>query len=195
MMNLDTHLSKAASVTKWWWLFLVTGILWLIVSLIVFRFNIASVGAVGILIGCVVIAAGANEFLAMSVSEGSWRWVHAVLGVLFVVFGVIALFNPFDTFAAMAAIIGWVLLFMGIYNVLLAFLTKRENEYWWLQLIAGGSAILLAFWAAGNFGNKVIILISLVGAWCLIRGVTEILLAFQLREVHKRIEAGTLTAS
>jgi uncharacterized membrane protein HdeD (DUF308 family) len=189
---MDEHLSETAAATKWWWLFLITGILWLIVSLIVFRFDIGSVGAVCVLIGCLVIAAGVTEFMAMGVSKGGWRWVHAILGGLFIVFGVIALFNPFNTFVAMAAIIGWVLLFIGVYNIVLAFMTRRAHELWWMQLIVGVLAILLAFWAAGNFGNKVIILISLVGAWCLVRGITEILLAFQMRSIHKQAEAGMM---
>jgi len=33
-----------------WWLFLVTGIGWLLVSLIVLRFNITSVASVGVLL-------------------------------------------------------------------------------------------------------------------------------------------------
>jgi uncharacterized membrane protein HdeD (DUF308 family) len=191
-MNFDRHVSETAEATKWWWVFLITGILWLWVSLIVFRFDITSVGAVGVLIGCVVIVAGVNEFMAMAVTQGGWRWVHAALGALFVVFGVIALFNPWDTFVSMAAIMGWVLVFLGTYLIVVAFMTRRENEHWWLQLIAGGASIGLAFWAAGNFGDNVIILISFVGAWCLIRGISEIILAFQIRTIHKRAEAGML---
>ena len=41
--------SRAASGL--WWLFLVTGILWLLISVIVLRFNITSVASVGVLLG------------------------------------------------------------------------------------------------------------------------------------------------
>jgi uncharacterized membrane protein HdeD (DUF308 family) len=193
-MNFDKHVSEVERATRLWWLFLITGILWLWVSLIVFRFDIDSVTAVGVLIGCVVIIAGVTEFMAMTVTQGGWKWVHAALAVLFIVFGVIALFNPWETFVSMASIMGWVLVFLGTYNIIIAFMTRHENEHWWLQLIAGGVAIGLAFWAAGYFGRKVIILISFVGAFCLIRGITEIILAFQLRSAHKKAQAGTLQA-
>jgi uncharacterized membrane protein HdeD (DUF308 family) len=193
--SMDTHVREVESATKWWWMFLVTGILWLIVSLIVFRFDITSVGAVGVLIACVVIMAGVNEFLAIAVSDGGWRWVHGILGGLFVVFGVIALLNPWDTFVAMAAILGWVLLFKGIFDIVIAFMTKRMNELWWLNLIVGIAEIALAFWAAGYFGRKVVILIAWVGALALMRGITEIILAFQVRAIHKQAERGTLSMS
>jgi uncharacterized membrane protein HdeD (DUF308 family) len=188
--SMDTHVKEVESATKWWWLFLVTGILWLIVSLIVFRFDIGSVGAVGVLIACVVIMAGVNEFMAIAVSDGGWRWVHGILGGIFVVFGVIALLNPWDTFVAMASILGWVLLFKGIFDIVIAFMTKSVNELWWLNLIVGIAEIALAFWAAGYFGRKVVILIAFVGAWALMRGITEIILAFQVRAIHKRAERG-----
>jgi uncharacterized membrane protein HdeD (DUF308 family) len=192
MMNFDDRLKDVERTTKWWWVFLLTGILWLIVSLIVFRFDITSVGAVGVLIACVVIMAGVNEFLAIAVSEGGWRWVHGILGGIFIVFGVIALLNPWDTFVAMASILGWVLLFKGIFDIVIAFMTKSVNELWWLNLIVGLAEIALAFWAAGYFGRKVVILIAFVGAWALMRGITEIILAFQVRAIHKRAAHGTM---
>ena len=35
--------------TRWWWLFLVTGLIWLLVSIIVLRFDYTTVAAVSIL--------------------------------------------------------------------------------------------------------------------------------------------------
>ena len=67
-----------------WWLFLLTGIAWLLVSLIVLRFNITSVASVGVLLGVILIMAGANEFVIMAARPG-WKWLHAILGVLFMV--------------------------------------------------------------------------------------------------------------
>jgi uncharacterized membrane protein HdeD (DUF308 family) len=194
-MQFDTRLQETERASRFWWVFLLTGILWLIVSLIVFRFDITSVTAVGILIACFVIMAGVNELMAMAVTAGGWRWVHAILGGIFIVFGFLALFYPDRTFASLAAIMGWVLLFKGIFDIVVAFATKRENELWWLTLAAGIAEILLAFWAAGYFGRKVIILIAWVGAWAMIRGITEIILAFQVRAVHQKAERGELPAA
>ena len=44
-----------------WWLFLVTGILWIVFAWIVLRFDNASVAAVSILAGLVVLFAAASE--------------------------------------------------------------------------------------------------------------------------------------
>ena len=46
-----------------WWMFLITGIAWLVISLIVLRFRLASVVAVGVLMGVVFLAGWLSELL------------------------------------------------------------------------------------------------------------------------------------
>jgi len=192
MMEFDDALSEVEQATRWWWVFLITGSLWLIISLVVFRFDLSSVTAVGIMIAIVVIASGANELLAIGVSAGGWKWVHGILGVVFTVFGIVALVHPDKTFIALASIMGFVLIMKGAFDIVVALMMRDQLDLWWMQLIAGAVEIGLAFWAAGYFGGKAIILVAFVGAWCLFRGLTEIILAFQLRSVHKQAQRGTL---
>ena len=61
-----------------WWMFLLTGIVWIIISVLVLRFTIASVATVGVLVGVVFLLAAVNEFLIASVRYG-WRWAHILL--------------------------------------------------------------------------------------------------------------------
>ena len=78
----------AARAARRWWLFLITGSLWMLFSLIVFRFDIDSVTAVGIAVGALCFAAGVNEFLTLGATSGGWKVVRVILAVLFVVIGV-----------------------------------------------------------------------------------------------------------
>src|SRR5262249_35024350 len=87
-----------------WWLFLVTGISWLILALLVLRFDIPSVTTVGILLGVVLIGAGLTELVA--VPGRSLRWAHVLLGILFLVGGTWALFSPRNAFWELASILG-----------------------------------------------------------------------------------------
>ena len=95
----------------------------------------------------------------------------------------------YDTFATLAALVGLFLLFRGIFDITVAFVTKDEFDLWWLQLIAGIAQILLAFWVAGNWRDKAILLVVYVGIVALMRGITEIFLAFKLKGVRKRLAA------
>jgi uncharacterized membrane protein HdeD (DUF308 family) len=180
----------APDAPRYWWLFLVTGSLWLLFSLVVFRFNIDSVTGVGIAVGAVCIVAGVNEFFALGASNGGWRIVRAILGVLFVLIGILALVYPHRTFVEVAAIFSFFLMLKGAFDMTVAFLMRREVDLWWVMLLVGIAEILLAFWAAGNFGREAVLLVVWVGAAALARGVTEIVFAFRLRELGRAAPPG-----
>ena len=170
-----------------WWLFLLTGIAWLVFALIVFQWDYTTVSAISYLFGVVAIIAGVNELFEITVSTTGWKIVHGILGVLFIVVGFYAIWHPYDTFATLAALVGLFLLFRGIFDITVAFVTKDEFELWWLQLIAGIAQILLAFWVAGNWQNKAILLVVYVGIVALMRGITELFLAFKLKGVRRKL--------
>jgi uncharacterized membrane protein HdeD (DUF308 family) len=166
-----------------WWLFLITGILWIFFSLMVLQFDLESVTAIGYLAGFAFIVAGLNEFMIMAAVRG-WRWLHAVLGVLFIVTGFGALAWPDRTFLVLANLVAWFLLFKGTFDIIIAF-AMRGQELWWVQLVVGILNIVIAFWAAGYPGRSAVFLILWVGISALTRGVTELVLAFQLRSLKK----------
>jgi len=172
-----------------WWIFLVTGIGWLVFALVVFQWDYTTVYAISILFGVVAIVAAMNEFMAITYSTTGWKWVHGLLGVLFVLVGIWALWNPYDTFATLATLVGVFLLIKGIFDVSVAFMTKDEFELWWLQLVVGLIELLLAFWVAGNFREKAILLVIYVGIIALSRGITELFVAFKLKGLRRRLAA------
>ena len=174
----------AESASRLWWLYLITGILWLWVTLIILRLNLDSVYAISILFGFVAIGAGVNELIGMSAWTRGWKIVHGVLGALFIIAGIVAFFRPQGTFVALASIVAWVLLFKGIFDIVLALMTHPAH-LWWVGLIVGTVEILLAFWAAGYFRGSAILLVAFVAAFTLMRGITEIILAFRLRQLKK----------
>ena len=186
--NIFEAREVAREASRWWWVFLLSGIAWLVFSLVVFRFDITSAASVAVLFGVVAIVAGASEFSAIAVSTSGWKVVHGILGVIFVVVGIFAFIEPGETFAALASIIGFFFLFKGVFDVTVAFVTKAEFELWWLQLIVGLIEIGLAFWVAGNFRNKVILLVVYTGFVALSKGITDLFLAFKLRSVHRSLE-------
>ena len=170
-----------------WWLFLLTGIAWLIVALIIFQWNYTTVYAVSYLFGFIAIFAGVNEFVSLGVSSSGWKIVHVILGVLFVLAGIWALVHPHNAFATLAGLIGFFLLFKGIFDIMVSFLAREAFELWWLQLLVGIIEILLAFWIAGSFKHKVILLVAYVGIIALSRGITELILAFKLKGLRRRV--------
>ena len=181
----DREASREA--TRLWWVFLITGILWLLVSLIVFRFDYTSVSAISILFGIVCIGAGINEFLRMGTSTTGWKIAHALVGILFIVIGIVAFVHPGSTFRALAAVMSFFFILAGIFEIIISIATHRESPHWWLGLITGILLLALGFWAAGYYGHSAILLIAWVGAMALIRGVTEIVFAFKLKHAGEAL--------
>jgi uncharacterized membrane protein HdeD (DUF308 family) len=185
--TLFTERELAEEATDRWWMFLVTGIGWLVFSLLVFQWDYTTVYAISILFGIVALVAGVNEFFQIVVSSTGWKIVHGILGVLYVIVGVWALVNPRSAFTTLAALVAFFLLFKGIFDLTVAFMTKDEFDLWWLQLVLGIVEILLAFWVAGSFRTSAIFLVAYVGIIALSRGITELFVAFKLRGLHKRL--------
>jgi uncharacterized membrane protein HdeD (DUF308 family) len=118
------------------------------------------------------------------------RWIPALFAVLFLVAAIVCFVNPEDTFAGMADILGFLFLMVGLWWMIRAFLERPINPTWWLGLISGIVMTGLAFWTAGQFFiEKAYVLLVFAGMWALMEGVLNIVRAFQLRELHKDLEA------
>jgi uncharacterized membrane protein HdeD (DUF308 family) len=167
-----------------WWLLLVTGIGWMLVALIVLRFDYKSVSAISLLFGFVAIAAGVLEIGVLFLAAGWWKLLHALAAIVFIAAGVVAFIHPGNTFAALAAVFSFFLIFAGTFDIIVAISARREIDVWWLQLIGGIIELALGFWAAGYYGRSAILLVAWVAALAVIRGVNNIVLAFRIREVQ-----------
>jgi uncharacterized membrane protein HdeD (DUF308 family) len=184
-----------ASALPPWWSFLITGIAWMVVSLIVLRFDYTSVFSIALLFGFVALAAGFVEFAMMFLARGWWKLLNAVLAVAFIAAAIVAFVHPGNTFAALAAVFSFFLVFAGAFDIIYAISARRESDAWWLQLVGGIIELALGFWAAGYWGRSAILLVAWVAAFALVRGVRDIVLAFRVREVqHGATDAGATPA-
>jgi uncharacterized membrane protein HdeD (DUF308 family) len=155
----------------------------------VFQWDFTTVYTISYLFGFVALLAGVNEFLSLGVWTTGWKVVHGLVGALFIVAGIWALVHPHNAFATLAALVGFFLLFKGIFDILVSFVAKSQFELWWLQLVLGIIEVLLAFWVAGDFRKKAILLVVYVGIVALTRGITELFVAFKLHRVKKELAA------
>jgi uncharacterized membrane protein HdeD (DUF308 family) len=170
-----------------WWIFLVTGIGWLVFALLVFQWDYTTIYAVSYLFAFVALMAGVNEFVLIGVSTTGWKVTHAILGVIFAITGIWALVHPHAAFATLSSLMAFFLLFKGIFDLMAAFIAKDQFHSWWLQLTAGIIEIVLAFWVAGSFRDQVILLVVYVGIIALTRGITELIVAFKLKGLSRDV--------
>ena len=180
--------TAAREATGYWWLGLVTGIAWIVISVSILQFDQASITTVGILIGFLFAFAGGQSFLLAAMSDGATRVVSVLFGLLLFVSAVICFISPENTFAGMADILGFLFLIVGLWWMVRAFLERAVNPLWWLTLISGILMTVLAFWTAGQFFiEKAYVLLVFAGIWALMEGITDIIRAFQVREVREQL--------
>jgi uncharacterized membrane protein HdeD (DUF308 family) len=172
-----------AQVSRYWWVELVVGALWIVIAAVVLKFNHASVVTVGVLTGLLFLVTAAEEFALAAIDRGA-RWLWAIFGVLLTAAGIVALIHPSKTFAGFADILGFVFLLIGIMWMVQAFYERVFNSLWWMTLIAGILMVVLAFWVSGQFFlTRAYTLLVFTGVWALMAGITAIIRAFQIRQL------------
>ena len=175
---------------RYWWVFLLTGIAWLLIAWLVLRMDITSIAAVGVLLGVVFLFASVNEVGLGSLMSGGWKILHYVMALIFFIGGLWSLVRPVDTFFALASVLGLILIFYGTFEIARAFSSRDVNPYWWIGLVTGILLLLLAFWVSGSdrvyaLAQRTYLILFWVGFFALFKGITQIVNAFGIRHVGK----------
>jgi uncharacterized membrane protein HdeD (DUF308 family) len=182
------------AVTRGWGWFLAAGIAWIVFAFFVLSFNYRTVWAIAVFFGIGFIIGGIMELAVASVAPG-WKWLYILIGIVSIIAGLIALIWPGETFLVLSAIVGWLLLFYGIIDIVFAFSTRHFEGLWWMQLISGTIMVLLGFWAIAPDNATVstyrgaVLLAVWIGVAALFRGISDIIVGFRLRSVHRELEA------
>ena len=125
-MGVPQTREAARDIAGFWWLWLVTGCIWLVASFVVLQFDKASITTIGILVGCMFLFAGAQQFILAAVAD-SLRWLWAIFGVLFLIAGVICFINPENTFAGLADILGFLFFTVGAWWSIRSFVERAAG--------------------------------------------------------------------
>ena len=178
----------ARSLTGPWWAYLLAGIAWVLISVIILRFNIASVATIGLLLGALFLLSAVEEFVIATVRP-NWGWAHALLAVLFIGAAIWSFVTPYGTFWALASVLGIMLVVVGTMHIFTAISTKGLNDAWWLGVIGGLFEVFIGFWvSAQSIGTQAVFLIIWAGLLALFRGVFDIVLAFEMRSAESTLE-------
>jgi uncharacterized membrane protein HdeD (DUF308 family) len=166
-----------------WWIFLIAGLVWIFVSLMVLQFDQTSINTITAIVGIVFFLAAFEEGLHAIFIHG-WRWLHLALTALFLVGGAWAFVDSAMTFGVLALLLSWFLLLAGTVEIVAA-LMNRDAELWWLGLITGILMVGIAFWAVGDPDRSGWLLVLWVGLGAFFRGLSRIVFAFQVRALKE----------
>jgi uncharacterized membrane protein HdeD (DUF308 family) len=113
-------------------------------------------------------------------------WLLLLRGILAVVLGLIAFFDPGITLLTLIYIFAFYAIFDGVTAITFAFRERAHNSWGWL-LIEGLVSIIAGILAFTYPGETAIVFLYIIAAWALITGLMELVAAFV---VHSTISWG-----
>lgn len=174
------------AAARFWWLFVMLGVAWLLLGVAIFRFDWLTVSAISVLFGIVMLAAALNELVA-SVAETRGGWVRLgrlVLAGILVVIAVFAFVHPGNTFAALAGVMSFYFVVDGAAKIIFALASRHAATTRWVAVLLGVVELAIGLWAAGDFGRRAILLVVWIGIAAFTRGISAIVFGFEMRDLQ-----------
>lgn len=164
-----------------WWLWLVSGGVWLLFAAVVLTVDVTTVYAVALAFGLFLLFQAVVQIVLAATSE-TWSWLHGLAGGIAMAAGVLALTWPGQTFQVLAALVGWFLAARGTYDLVVALAHRHQDRYWWGHLLFGLAQLTIGVWAIGYTGRSVALLVLWVAIVAIVRGFDDIATAFGIRD-------------
>ncbi len=181
-------LNSIKNSIKHWYIPLIVGILFVIVSIVAFTSPLGSLLTLSLLFSLSLILSGLSEIIFSVVNSNqmsNWGW-SLVFGIITVIVGFLLFSNPTLSLLSLSFYVGFIILFRSISAISLAIDIKKYGSRSWSGLLVlgifGAIFSFLLLWNPLFAGMSVVILIALS---FLFGGLFSIYYAFQLRELHK----------
>ena len=118
--------------------------------------------------------------LAQALSK-AW-WLILLRGIVFILFGVVALANPGATLVVLITLFGAFALVDGLLGIWNAFATRGASDNWWILLIEGFVGVLFGYLALRAPGLTAAVLLLYIAFWAMITGALRVITAIRLRK-------------
>lgn len=181
-------LNSIRNSIKHWYIPLLVGILFIIISIVAFTSPLSSLLTLSPFFALSFIFGGLSEIffsIANRKTLDTWGW-SLVFGILTFIIGTSLVIHPALSLSVLAFYIGFLLLFRSISSISFALdIKKYGSKNWGGLLIFGILGAIVSFiliWNPVFAGMSVIILVALS---FLFAGLFSIFLSFQLRKLHK----------
>ena len=182
--------ADAEEAARHWLIFLLAGITSLVFGALILSID-WSVDSLATFIGFLFIMQGASLAVTPAL-DGSGRWSNMGAGLIAAGAGVALIAWPDKGLRTVGVFVGIFVLCSGALHIVGA-LSNRHVPNWWLMLVVGVIEVPIGIWAMRRPGQTIALLITLMGAWAVVTGIYQILMAFELRKLPARLGASPAT--
>ena len=176
------------AMAEHWWVFLIRGIAAIVFSVLAIAWPGLTIltltlfwGAYALVDGVLALWAG----ISGKVADRSSRWWLAIVGLLGVVAGLIALIAPGYTAAVLLITIAVWAIIVGVLQVVGAIRLRKEIDNEWMLGLSGVCAIIFGVLFFLSPAAGALTVVWMISLFALIFGVVSIMLALKLLERHK----------
>jgi len=184
------ELDEAEVVAKTWWLVLASGITTLVFGVLILTID-WTVDGLAAFVGTLFIIQGVAYGITRPLDGGS-RTTNLVAAVAGIAAGIVLLAWPDRGLYTLAVFVGAWIVVSGLLHVVGAFV-NRHAPSWWLVLGLGVIEVPIGIWALRRPGLTLAVIITLAGAWAVVSGIWQCLIAFEVRNLPRRL-AGVIPA-
>jgi uncharacterized membrane protein HdeD (DUF308 family) len=178
------EIDEAEQVAKDWWLYLIAGITSMIFGALILSVD-WSVDGLAAFVGTLFIIQGA-AYVVTRPLDGGTRSTNLIAGLAGVVAGIVLLAWPDRGLYTLAVFAGIWIVTSGLIHIVGAFV-NRFAPHWWLVLLLGLIEVPIGIWAMRRPGLTLAVIVTLTGAWAVVTGIWQILLAFEVRSLPRRL--------
>lgn len=178
------EIDEAEAVARSWWLFLFSGLVSLVFGALILSVD-WSLDGLAAFIGTMFIVHGAAIAVTRPL-DGGVRSTNVVVGLASAVAGIILLAWPGRGLYTLAVFFGAWIVAQGVVHIVGAFV-NRHAPFWWLVLVLGLIEVPIGIWALRRPGLTLAVMITLAGAWAIVTGIWQCLIAFEVRGLPRRL--------
>jgi uncharacterized membrane protein HdeD (DUF308 family) len=178
--------ADAEEASRAWWIFLLVGVTSLVFGALILAVD-WSVESLGTFVGVLFMLQGLSLALTPSL-DGSGRWSNVGAGAIAAGGGIALIAWPDKGLRVVGVFVGIFVLTLGVLHVVGA-IANRHVPNWWLLLALGLIEVPIGVWAMRKPEMTVALLVTLTGAWSIVVGIYQCLMAFELRKLPRRLAA------
>jgi uncharacterized membrane protein HdeD (DUF308 family) len=110
-------------------------------------------------------------------------WSFLLLrGLAAIAFGILTLVRPGISLTALVLLFAAYAITDGVLATMAAFSARKEQQHWWLLLLAGLLGIGIGIYTIANPGVTALALVFYIAIWAIGTGIVEIFFAIRLRQ-------------
>lgn len=178
--------ADADGVARYWPFLLLGGLISIVFGALILSIE-WSVESLGTFIGVMYILQGLSLALTRPL-DGSGRGANLAGGALAAAAGIALIVWPDKGIVVVGVFVGVFVVSYGLLHIV-GSLANRHVPYWWLMLVLGLIEVPIGIWALRRPGLTLVVIVTLVGAWAVVYGIWQCVMAFEVRNVARRLDA------